>query len=94
MVPCLIPRHETNQLTLSVSSTLKDFSTQEGGFSWMLPRSWDVLWAAGIGGSGARLFLGASDGRVFETYGLERVLDLVKDGRCLFISGVAGALAV
>lgn len=48
----------------------------------------------GIGGSGARLFLGASEGRVLEMYGLEMVLDLVKDGRCLLTSGVAGALAV
>lgn len=53
-----------------------------------------MLCDACIGGNGARLFLGASDGRVFETYVLEMVLDLAKAGRLLLTRGVAGALAV
>lgn len=60
----------------------------------MWARSWGALCDPDIGGSGARLFFGASDGRVFETYGFEMVFDLVNVGRCLLTRGVAGALAV
>lgn len=73
-----------------MSSTLVDLTTHEARLSWPCAEPWD----GGMGGSGARLFLGASEGSVLETYGLEMVLDLVKDGRCLLTSGVAGALAV
>lgn len=96
MVPYpILKQNKTTKLqTLSVSSTLMDFTTQEAGLSWTWARFWGTLWDAGIGGSGARLFLGRSDGRVFEMYVLEMVLDLVKVGRLLLTSGVAGALAV
>jgi hypothetical protein len=90
MLPRATCETRQTQATLSVSSTLVDLSTQDARLSWPWAAPWDV----GIGGSGARLFLGASEGRVLEMYGLEMVLDLVKDGRCLLTSGVAGALAV
>lgn len=90
----ILKQNKTKLRTLSVSSTLVDFTTQEAGLSWTWVRFWGTLWDAGIGGNGARLFLGASDGRVFEMYVLEMVLDLVKVGRLVLTRGVAGALAV
>ena len=92
--PHLKNTNKINVHTSSVSSTLWDFTIQEAGLSWMCARSWGALWDPGIGGSGARLFLGASDGRVFEIYCLEMVLLFVKVGRCLLTRGVAGALTV
>lgn len=94
--PVPYPKTKQNKefCTLSVSSALMDFMTPWAGLSWMWARFWGTLWEADIGGNGARLFLGASDGKVLEMYVLEMVLDLVKVGRLLLTRGVAGALAV